>query len=355
MLNIKYINLVNQSSLILFLFFLVGIFVCSTAAGSPVVEDIQVTNGVNENSPAWSPDGKKLVYASDQDIWISNADGSGSRKLYSSMSWDGDPVFFDSNSILFASEQVDAFSSRFISIHRIGIDGVGRRQLTTNADSREPALSPERDKIAYISRIGNDYDIWVMAADGSSKVRLTDGKGDERRPSWSPDGKYVFYSYGGNIFRTDASGVKSVKLTNDSFKNTYPAVSPDGAWIAFVSNRSGNHDIWLTNADGKGTLQLTSDKGIQKDPSWSPDGKRIAYVSDARGEFNIRVMTLDGNLSISEQIEQEEKDIEEDSESSALQQVLTENPAVVIGAAVLVLFVFAIIIVPRILKRLGFL
>lgn len=355
MSSIKHINQVGKISLLLFLFFLVGIFACSTAAGSPVLEDIQVTNGVNENSPAWSPDGKKLVYASDQDIWIANADGSGSRKLYGSMSWDGDPVFFDSNSILFASEQVDAFSSRFISIHIIGIDGVGRRQLTINADSRDPSLNPERDKIAYISRIGNDYDVWVMAADGSSKVRLTDGKGDERHPSWSPDGKYIFYSYRGNIFRTDASGARTVQLTNDTFENIYPAVSPDGAWIVFVSNRSGNQDIWLTNADGKGILQLTSNKSTQKDPSWSPDGKRIAYISDASGEFNIRVMVLDGNLSISEQIEQEKNDIEEDSGSSVLQKVLTEKPAVVIGAAGLVLLVFAIIIVPRVLKRLGFL
>ncbi len=354
MSNIKHNNQVNQISLLLFLFFLVSIFVCSTVAGSPVVEDIQVTSGVNENSPAWSPDGKRLVYASDQDIWIANADGTGARKLYSSMSWDGDPVFFDSNSILFASEQVDAFSSRFVSIHRISIDGTGRKQLTTNADSRDPVLSPEGDLIAYISRIGNDYDIWIMAADGSSKVRLTDRKGDERDPSWSPDGKYILYSYGGNIFRTDASGARTVQLTNDTFQNTNPAVSPDGAWIAFVSNRSGNQDIWLMNGDGKGTLQLTSDKGIQKDPLWSPDGNRIAYVSDDTGEFNIRVMTLDGNLSISEQIEQTEKDIEEDSGSSVLQQVLTGKPAVIIGAAGLVVFVFVIILLQKILKKLGF-
>lgn len=355
MSNKKHIYSVNQLFCLSFFFLFLFLFFCTISAGSPVLDDIQVTSGVNENSPSWSPDGKKLVYASDQDIWIANSDGSGSRRLYGSMSWDGDPVFYDSSSILFASEQVDAFSSRFISIHRIGIDGAGRRQLTTNADSREPALSPGRDKIAYISRIGNDYDIWVMAADGSSKIRLTDGKGDERNPSWSPEGKYILYSFGGNIFRTDASGVRTIQLTNDTFQNTCPAVSPDGARIAFVSNRSGTQDIWLMNADGKGTLQLTSDTGIQKDPSWSPDGKKIAYVSDAGGEFNIRVMTLDGNLSIPEQTEQEGNNIEEDSGSSVLQQVLTEKPAVVIGAAGLVILVFVLIMVPRVLKRLGFL
>lgn len=337
-----------------FLFIFLFLFFCSISAGSPVMADIQVTNGVNEDSPAWSMDGKKLVYASDQDIWIANADGSGSRKIYGSMSWDGDPVFYDSNSILFASEQVDAFSSKFISIHRIGIDGTGRRQLTTNAHSREPALSPDGGSIAYISRVANDYDIWVMATDGTSKIRLTDGKGNEKEPSWSPDGKYIFYSLQGNILKTDVATGSTFKLTNDTFENTDPEVSPDGTWMAFVSTRSGDQDIWLTNADGKGALQLTSDSGTQKDPSWSPDGKRIAYVSDASGEFNIRVMTLEDDLSISEYTEQEETDTENENELSPLDQLLTERPGLVISAVGMVVLVFVILMIRKFLKKVGF-
>lgn len=354
MLYTKHINFVNRSLSSTFFFLFLFILLCGTATASPVLEDIQVTRGVNEDSPAWSPDGKKLVYASDQDIWITNADGSGSRKLYGSMSWDGDPIFFDSHSIIFASEQVDAFSSRFISIHRIGIDGTGRRQLTTNAHSREPALSPDGSRIAYISRIGNDYDIWLMAADGTSKIRLTDGKGNERDPSWSPDGKYVVYSFQGNIFKTDVSTGSTLELTNDTFQNTDPEISPDGAWITFVSNRSGNQDIWLMDAQGKGTLQLTSDNGIQKDPSWDPEGNKIAYVSDASGEFNIWVMTLDPDLFIPEHMEPEKTDAKDESEKSLMDQVLTERPTVVIGAATMVALVFVIFMIRKFLKKVGF-
>lgn len=354
MLNHKFICKNNLAVFLPFFFIFLFLFFCSTSAGSPVLKDIQVTSGVNEDSPAWSVDGKKLVYASDQDIWIANADGSGSRKLYGSMSWDGDPVFYDSNSILFASEQVDAFSSKFISIHRIGIDGTGRRQLTTNAHSREPALSPDGGRIAYISSIGNDYDIWVMATDGTSKIRLTDGKGNEKDPSWSPDGKYIFYSLQGNIFKTDVATGSTLKLTNDTFQNTDPEVSPDGSWMAFVSTRSGDQDIWLTNADGKGALQLTSDSGIQKGPAWSPDGKRIAYVSDASGEFNIRVMTLEDGLSISEYTEQEEIVIQDENGLSPLDQLLTEKPGLVISAAGMVVLVFVILMIRKFLKKVGF-
>lgn len=351
----KYINSIDRSLCSTFFFLSLFILLCGTATGSPVLEDIQVTRGVNEDSPAWGSDGKKLVYASDQDIWIANADGSGSRKIYGSMSWDGEPVFFDSSSIIFASEQVDSFSSRFISIHRIGIDGTGRRQLTTNAHSREPALSPDGSRIAYISRIGNDYDIWLMAADGTSKIRLTDGKGNERDPSWSPDGKYIVYSFQGNIFKIDVSTGSTLELTNDTFQNTDPEVSPDGAWITFVSNRSGNQDIWLMDAKGKGTLQLTSDNGIQKDPSWNPRGNQIAYVSDASGEFNIWVMTLEDELYISEHIEQEETAVEDEKELFLIDQVLKKGPLVIIGAATMVLLAFVIFMIRSFLKNVGFL
>ncbi|MBC7085303.1 MAG: PD40 domain-containing protein [Methanomethylovorans sp.] len=335
------------------LFYIVFLLCCGISSGSPILNNIQVTSGVNEDSPAWSPDGKKLVYTSNQDIWITNVDGSASRKLYGSMSWDGDAVFLDSNSIVFASEQVDAFSSRFISIHRIGIDGTGRKQLTKDANARWPALSPDGRKIAYSSRIANDYDIWIMATDGTSKVRLTDHKGNEKYPSWSPDGKYVFYSLEGDIFKTEVSSGITFQLTNDTFQNTDPEVSPDGNLIIFVSTRNGNQDLWLMDIQGKRTLQLTSDYSIQKGPSWSPDGKRIAYVSDASGEFNIWVMTLD-DIFLFEQNEENEKIIEDENKSSFINRLLTEKPEITIGAAGLLVIVFVFFMIRKFLKKVGF-
>lgn len=66
MLYIKHINFVYKSLCSDFLFLSLFILLCGTATCSPVLEDIQVTRGVNEDSPAWGVDGKKLVYASDQ-------------------------------------------------------------------------------------------------------------------------------------------------------------------------------------------------------------------------------------------------------------------------------------------------
>ena len=64
--------------------------------------------------------------------------------------------------------------------------------------------------------------------------------------------------------------------------------------IAFVSNKSGNEDIWSMNLDGSELTQLTNDPGRDQYPAVSPDGKKIAYSADIGGTWQIVVMNWDG-------------------------------------------------------------
>lgn len=81
-----------------------------------------------------------------------------------------------------------------------------------------------------------------------------------------------------------AGGDGAVNLTNNTFNDSGAVVSPDGSKIAFVSNRDGNHEIYMMNADGSYPVRLTSDPAGQErgdvDPAWSPDGSKIAFVRD---------------------------------------------------------------------------
>ena len=72
--------------------------------------------------------------------------------------------------------------------------------------------------------------------------------------------------------------------------------SPDGKKIAFVSNRSGDLEIWVCDSDGSNPVQLTSFRGPHvSTPRWSPDGGRIAFDSDAEGkQFDIWVINASG-------------------------------------------------------------
>jgi hypothetical protein len=75
-----------------------------------------------------------------------------------------------------------------------------------------------------------------------------------------------------------------------------PAWSPAAEQIAFVSNDSGNDEIWIVNRDGSGSLQLTRDNSNfwDKHPSWSPDGKQIVFWSNRSGVREIWIMDVDG-------------------------------------------------------------
>jgi Tol biopolymer transport system component len=76
-----------------------------------------------------------------------------------------------------------------------------------------------------------------------------------------------------------------------------PAWSPTSEQITFVSNDSGNDEIWVINRDGGGALQLTRDQWNwwDKHPSWSPDGSKIVFWSNRTGNRQIWVMDADGS------------------------------------------------------------
>jgi len=157
-----------------------------------------------------------------------------------------------------------------------------------------PTPVPEPGPIVYEQyndRMEN-WDIWIMQANGSAKTRLTFHQARDSDATWSPDyTKVVFASERGSTdpevpnrdiywVYADGSGV-ATRLTNAEGKDYDPSWSPDGTRIAFVSKRDGDWDIYLVNPNGTGLVNLSNNKGFNEtDPSWSPDGSRIAFASD---------------------------------------------------------------------------
>ncbi len=190
-----------------------------------------------------------------------------------------------------------AFSSDG-NIFLISADGSNPIQLTSGNKDAWPAWSPDGAKIAFGSwREQNNYEIYVMNADGTGVTRLTSDPASDYTPFWSPDGTKIAFASDrdGNfeIYVMNADGTGVVRLTNDGRFDLGPAWSPDGLKIAFTSFRSGQPEVYVMNANGTGLVPLTDNLGF--DPAWSPDGTRIAFGSTRNGTVEIYVMNADGS------------------------------------------------------------
>lgn len=108
----------------------------------------------------------------------------------------------------------------------------------------------------------------------------------------APQGKIVFHSSrDGNmeIYMMNADGTNLVRLTNHPANGCYPSISKDGRKIVFVSDRDGNSEIYRMDSDGSNVARITNHPAIDTEPSISSDGTKIAFVSnrDSYGEIYI--------------------------------------------------------------------
>ena len=237
----------------------------------------------------------------ESDIYVTNVDGSQERNLTDTPGFDGMPAWSpDGKRVAFASDREGSWE-----IYAMKADGEHQRRLTnTPEDEGVPAWSPDGEKIAYVVDPLADPAIHVMDTDGSGQKRLVDGNW----PTWAPDGEriaYTTYSNGERLAVMNADGskqrslggslVRSLTGTADAYEAAW---SPKGKRIAFVSSRGpNNEEVYLMNTDGSGRTRLTDIPGNDHwPPTWSPDSTRIAFTSDGIEEHSqIYVMNSDGS------------------------------------------------------------
>ena len=322
----------------------------ATGGGDPIRLTMQPAD---ELSPAWSPDGSRVAYVrcgsgGECGVYVVDAGGGPEASLVTSddlaitdLVWSPDGTRL-------------AFSGRrgrqgAFSLHLLPLDGSPPQRLTAPASTYPgdlgPAFSPDGQRLAFVrTELDGRQDVAVVTVQGGRVRRLAREQKGVTGLDWTPDGKEVIYAAnrdgaaglwrvgleggdprwvalgtdggeiagpsvgrtGGLAFARQLVRSQIVEVGADGAEQAVvpstrddrqPTVAPDGSRVAFVSTRSGSHEVWVAEADGTGARQLTTFGGARvSGPRWSPDGRTLVVSARADGDADVFLVLPDGTV-----------------------------------------------------------
>jgi serine/threonine protein kinase len=319
--------------------------------------DLTKDSKVDNYQSAFSPDGQLIVFRSERNgggLFLMGSTGESVRRL---TNFGYNPAWSpDSKKIVFATELViHPYSRSTTSNLWIAEIGTGKTEKIFDGDAVQPSWSPDGKWIAFwgLPKGTGERALWTINASGGSPVKISNDNYINWSPFWSADGKHLYFSSNrggsmnlwwvkiddgsGNVSsdfepvitpslssvmaKISLDGKKVIYVAKDTRANIYrinldpvsenitgtpeavtegsrqfgyPSVSPDNKYIAATSTGQ-QEDIYIINTDGSGFLKLTNDIYKDRGPKWSPDGKSLLFYSDRYGKYEIWEIDVDGS------------------------------------------------------------
>ncbi len=311
---------------------------------------------VDDQHPAFSPDGRRIAFRSERDgggLFVMGATGESVRRLASfgdNPSWSP-----DGREIVVATEgESDPHAREKQSELWIVPAASGEPRRIFAGDAVQPSWSPGGQRIAYWAvelGIGN-RDVWTIGADGKEPVRVTDGPSIDWNPLWARDGAHLYFlsdrggvtnpwrvaidprsgalrgepqpivlptAWSGQLslaanesrllYRTseitaeihrqpfDSAAGRPTEPMERVVETAIPAIGFDLSVAGEFVFRTVTmqEDIYVQQSDGSGLRKLTDDEAKDRNPVWSPDGRTVAFYSNRGGFYEIWTVDRDGS------------------------------------------------------------
>jgi dipeptidyl aminopeptidase/acylaminoacyl peptidase len=254
---------------------------------------------------AWSPDGEQIVYGSNAsgriNLWLMNADGSGSHQLTHSDDSQFSATWAKNGSGLVY--QQDRGGDEIYDLYFVSAAGGEPQNLTNTNQTTEtgPHFSPDGKWIALQSREKQaPYTNLALMEWSTHKVRQLTHEQDPKKRSWhmaawSPDGLFLYADRGdlsddASIYRVNVQSGEAIELTPHQGKVLIEAtsISPDGKTLLITSNeRGGFSNVALFDIASRKKTWVTDTQWDASSGNFSPDGSRFTYSLNADGRTSI--------------------------------------------------------------------
>jgi len=250
-------------------------------------------------SPAWSPDGRSVVYYK-----LDLTNRAQYTRLYS---WDKQrdyrytdvfPSLCEKSGKLAITDLDFPFGNPTASVSVLNPDGTDRKKVFQRQDgaSLVPTWSPDCQWIAFGFGVffgGRGFapaHLHMVSVDGAQNKEILSGKLNVGFPAWSPDGKTIVYRVWGDETSKEARGLRALRLADHSIRtlttewDNFPFYSPSGDRIVFTRRMpDADFEVFTMKPDGSDVKRLTTTRGADAHATWSEDGKQIWFESSRTG------------------------------------------------------------------------